>query len=94
MTAVPRDPAFWKRFSVAIHLEEDKPKSSGASASSYDDPKADDWLEGQRRKERRSCRNICFSVLGLVIFLALVVGVIIWLARHGFFMHGEEVTFP
>ena len=28
MTSVPRDPAFWRRFSMAVHLNEDAEKNS------------------------------------------------------------------
>ncbi|KAK4552902.1 hypothetical protein LTR86_010034 [Recurvomyces mirabilis] len=77
MTSVPRDPAFWKRFSTAVHLDEE---------SGYGRPElkhSDSWLARQRRKEsRRKCVcPICWLLF--FVFVAAVIGVVIWLLKSG-----------
>ncbi|KAJ5606780.1 hypothetical protein N7537_003399 [Penicillium hordei] len=71
--ALVRDPYFWKRFSAAVHMDEEsraldqgnKTKQEGAS-----------WLDRERRKSRRSI------IWGFVIFfgvvLVIVVSVVLW----------------
>ncbi|KAE8348810.1 hypothetical protein BDV28DRAFT_142655 [Aspergillus coremiiformis] len=78
--ALVRDPAFWRRFSRAIHLDEQ------AKASSPDDKCAiiysDDWIRSQRKKRRRSilCGFLIFAAFAIVIAAAVVV--IWWLQSH------------
>ncbi|KAF2168478.1 hypothetical protein M409DRAFT_21227 [Zasmidium cellare ATCC 36951] len=69
-----RDPAFWKRFSVAVHMDEEQgpePKHS------------DSWLARQKKKESRRTW-ICWTFwLCFLALIAGVVAVIIWLLSSG-----------
>ncbi|KAK1145009.1 hypothetical protein N8T08_004724 [Aspergillus melleus] len=71
--ALARDPAFWRRFSRAIHMDEEA-KSSENKEGTYN---SDTWIQSQRRKSRRSI--ICGVVLVvLVALLIAAVAVILW----------------
>ncbi|GFF42741.1 conserved hypothetical protein [Aspergillus udagawae] len=76
--ALVRDPLFWKRFSRAVHLDEE----AKAAAQNRSLVHSDNWIQAQYRKKRRSI------VCGFVIFLAitsLVAGIIVvflWLHAH------------
>ncbi|KAK4626620.1 hypothetical protein CLAFUW4_03961 [Fulvia fulva] len=73
--AVPRDPAFWKRFSVAVHEDEETGTQELKSP--------DSWLARQNKKksQRTYC---CYGFwIGFLIFIAAVVAVIIWLLSSG-----------
>ena len=74
MTAV-RDPAFWRRFSVAVHLDEEKGPlpSENSSVSSRPSLKhTDTWLEKNRKKKRRT--RLCGCAIALITILVLVAG--------------------
>ncbi|KAI4156066.1 MAG: hypothetical protein LQ340_000554 [Diploschistes diacapsis] len=99
MTAVPRDPAFWKRFSVAAHMAEDMEvqKTGYSSSSSSTRPSLkhqDSWLERQQHKNRRNKVVLWVYGLSVAALVAVMVLIIVWVSQHGFFLHGEEVTFP
>jgi len=71
--AVIKDPAFWRRFSVAVHMHEIDAETSPNKKIIREDS----WLERQRRKNKRT------RVLGLliaVIVLTVIGGVafVIW----------------
>jgi len=73
-----RDPQFWKRFSVAVHMAEvpcDEEKGSQKRSSSSVGSQ-DEWL-AQQHKEKRRCRILCVSIttaVALVIVAAAIVG--------------------
>ncbi|KAK4504369.1 hypothetical protein PRZ48_005285 [Zasmidium cellare] len=69
-----RDPAFWKRFSVAVHMDEEQgpePKHS------------DSWLARQKKKESRRTYICWIFWLCFLALIAAVVAVIIWLLSSG-----------
>ncbi|KAI6824664.1 hypothetical protein KC332_g13966 [Hortaea werneckii] len=71
--AVPRDPAFWKRFSMAVHMDEEK------GAPEY----SDSWLLRERKKKsKRTCICWTFWII-FFIFIAAIVAIIIWLLKSG-----------
>ncbi|KAF7510069.1 hypothetical protein GJ744_007173 [Endocarpon pusillum] len=80
-----RDPAFWRRFSLAVHLDEEKANPShthGAASPASLRPElkhSDTWLERNRKKRSRMV-CIGWSVsLSLVVIIAGIVLVILWL---------------
>ncbi|KAJ5225014.1 hypothetical protein N7468_006239 [Penicillium chermesinum] len=79
--ALVRDPYFWKRFSTAVHLdEESKGVQCNVEAPQTEKPPIS-WLEKERRKSKRSL------IWGFVIFFCIVLlvtgGVIVWwLSKH------------
>ncbi|KAK5122972.1 hypothetical protein LTR85_003538 [Meristemomyces frigidus] len=76
MTSVPRDPAFWKRFSYAVHMDEEKAPEQLKES--------DSWLARQQRKRSRRASYICCAFwLCFFLFIAGVVAVIIWLLKSG-----------
>ncbi|KAH2415334.1 hypothetical protein KXV81_005879 [Aspergillus fumigatus] len=85
MTRV-RDPLFWKRFSRAVHLDEE----AKAAAQNKSPVQPDNWIQAQYRKKRRSI------VCGFVIFLAiasLVAGIIVvllWLHAHDWLQDNRD----
>lgn len=110
MTAVPSDPAFWRRFSTAVHLEEDHEpltaaatphrESSSTSSSTlakHADPEkleTGNWLEHERAKQKRNRIMYPVFFISIIALIVLVILLIVWLSAHGWFMHGEKVTFP
>lgn len=94
-----RDPAFWKRFSVAVHMDEEQGEKLGAQ---YKDPYVDavnttknlllisyihrdSWLARQNsKKKNRTMVCWCFWLF-FIAFVTAVVGVIIWLVESGTF---------
>ncbi|MCJ1476284.1 hypothetical protein MMC13_004950 [Lambiella insularis] len=94
--AAVRDPAFWKRFSMAVHLDEEAATqpSTPTSAKHPDFARSESWLERQHKKKTRTRWTLCLSVLGFLCFVTLLVLVVVWLSKHGWFLHGEKVSFP
>ncbi|GLI82138.1 hypothetical protein PoHVEF18_010539 [Penicillium ochrochloron] len=83
--ALVRDPYFWKRFSTAVHQEEES-KSELECATPIKEP--DSWLERERRKRKRSL------IWGFVILFGVILlvtgGVIVWwLAKHNWLQKVE-----
>ncbi|KAB8238733.1 hypothetical protein ETB97_009893 [Aspergillus alliaceus] len=78
--ALVRDPAFWRRFSRAIHLDEEAKAS--AAENKGDNIYSDDWIQGQRKKRHRTilCGFLIFASFSIV--LAAVVVVIWWFHAH------------
>ncbi|KAE8148080.1 hypothetical protein BDV25DRAFT_159025 [Aspergillus avenaceus] len=73
------DPGFWKRFSRAIHLDEEaKASADNQGAILY----SDDWLLKERKKRRRTIICGIFIFLALVTLITAVVVVIWWLYSH------------
>ncbi|EDP48117.1 conserved hypothetical protein [Aspergillus fumigatus A1163] len=90
MTLV-RDPLFWKRFSRAVHLDEEaKAAAQNKSPGRITNEPRDNWIQAQYRKKRRSI------VCGFVIFLAiasLVAGIIVvllWLHAHDWLQDNRD----
>ncbi|KAL1591032.1 hypothetical protein WHR41_00232 [Cladosporium halotolerans] len=72
-----RDPAFWKRFSYAVHLDEEKGEKLGPQHDS------DSWLARQQSKKKNRAR-VCWGFwIVFLLFVAAVVAVIIWLVESG-----------
>jgi len=73
-----RDPAFWKRFSVAVHNAEEVDSEKGLSpASSIDTKYGADWLV-QQHKEKRKCRIMCVAITFAVILVIAAAAVLGW----------------
>ncbi|KAK3690743.1 hypothetical protein LTR37_019009 [Vermiconidia calcicola] len=74
-----RDPQFWKRFSVAVHLDEENGQTQ------HELKHSDSWLARQQRKRsRRTC--VCW--IFWLCFLAIVAGIVIfiaWALKNGLF---------
>ncbi|KAJ5273805.1 hypothetical protein N7478_008930 [Penicillium angulare] len=81
--ALVRDPYFWKRFSTAVHLDEESngsPTKMEMDTPTSEKPK-DTWLDRERRKSKKSL------IWGFVIFFCIILlvtgGVIVWwLSKH------------
>ncbi|KAF2093629.1 hypothetical protein NA57DRAFT_61335 [Rhizodiscina lignyota] len=90
--AVVRDPSFWRRFSMAVHLDEEHAdgapatSSSESTSSSRSRPQlkhAESWLERQQKKSKR---RTCICWLFWMCFFGFVAGVVIvvlWLKTSG-----------
>ncbi|KAF2186770.1 hypothetical protein K469DRAFT_145217 [Zopfia rhizophila CBS 207.26] len=73
--AMVRDPAFWRRFSVAVHQDEEAQRPELKHSES--------WLERERaKKSRRTCMCWVFW-LCLFAFVAGVVICILYLKSRG-----------
>jgi len=80
-----RDPAFWKRFSAAVHMAEEggvqlastHGSRTNSSASTFTVKDGNDWLQKQH-KERRRCRIMCAAITLLIIVLAVGGGIVAW----------------
>ncbi|KAF2274332.1 uncharacterized protein EI97DRAFT_435168, partial [Westerdykella ornata] len=72
-----RDPAFWRRFSVAVHQDEEAQLRAQAGSDSSARPElkhSESWLEEQRRKKsKRTC--MCWGFW--LVFAALVAGIVV-----------------
>ncbi|KAH9828500.1 hypothetical protein Tdes44962_MAKER02419, partial [Teratosphaeria destructans] len=81
-----RDPAFWKRFSYAVHLDEEQ------GIPRHELKNSDTWLARQQRKTSR--RAWVCPIFWLLFFgvLAAVVIVIIWALNAGAFEFGTDRT--
>ncbi|KZF22445.1 hypothetical protein L228DRAFT_268909 [Xylona heveae TC161] len=75
--ALIRDPAFWRRFSMAIHQDEEASIRSPTGSGSYE-LKQDTWLARQQKKNKR--RTILCWAFWILLLLAIgAVVVVIWL---------------
>ncbi|KAE8375546.1 hypothetical protein BDV26DRAFT_294934 [Aspergillus bertholletiae] len=70
--ALARDPAFWRRFSRAIHLDEEAKTSSTENKRGF--IYSDDWILKQRKKRRRwiCCGFLIFAAFAIVVAGAVV----------------------
>ncbi|KAI9729319.1 MAG: hypothetical protein M1834_006990 [Cirrosporium novae-zelandiae] len=88
-----KDPAFWRRFSLAVHMDEEQQNTPGAPsfASGNSDVKySANWVE-QQRKEKKRAKLLGWLIAFLfALIIAAIVFVVLWLARHGWFMHGDS----
>jgi hypothetical protein len=103
--ALVRDPFFWKRFSTAVHMDEEAkavdqgtqttpapyvPLPSLASKLQLTPPRTS-WLSRERRKRKRSI------IYGFIIFFAVVFAVaasviVWWLAKNNWLQPGPDET--
>jgi hypothetical protein len=91
MTAVPRDPAFWKRFSAAARLDKEARSLAVTAPSSgrHQQGQMESWLESQNRKRRRSRIIISTAFLAVTLFVLGLVLFLVWLSSNGWFIHGN-----
>ncbi|KAF2767854.1 hypothetical protein EJ03DRAFT_352742 [Teratosphaeria nubilosa] len=83
-----RDPAFWKHFSYAVHLDEEQ------GIPRHEMKNSDTWLARQQRKTSRRawvCPMFWLLFFGLI---AAVVIIIIWALNAGAFEFGTNKTGP
>ncbi|KIW30881.1 uncharacterized protein PV07_02573 [Cladophialophora immunda] len=88
MAAGVRDPAFWKRFSMAVHLDEEKAnisetRSTSTASSTAPLRHTETWLERNRRKQRRTRIIGCLIALAFIAVIVAVVLVLLWFAKVG-----------
>ncbi|RMZ76236.1 hypothetical protein DV738_g5049, partial [Chaetothyriales sp. CBS 135597] len=88
--AVVRDPAFWKRFSIAVHLDEEKgnfPDNQSASTghSKQTLKHTDSWLERTRKKQRRAWILGCVIALLVIATIVAAIFVIMFFLKIGIF---------
>ncbi|PYH91099.1 hypothetical protein BO71DRAFT_333001 [Aspergillus ellipticus CBS 707.79] len=87
--ALVRDPAFWRRFSLAIHLDEEAKGSNEHKDahlwSCLTTKCRDNWIRKQRQKTKRTllCGFMIFLILALIC--AAIVVVILWLKSRNWF---------
>jgi len=90
--ALIRDPAFWRRFSVAVHLDEEAGThpTMASPSSSHELKHADSWLARQRRKKhRRTC--ICWAFWIIFPLTIAAVVIVIWLlCTHKIGWHKDD----
>ncbi|KAF2492309.1 hypothetical protein BU16DRAFT_564765 [Lophium mytilinum] len=68
--AVVRDPAFWRRFSMAVHLDEEAQNPQARPELKH----SDSWLARQKTKSSRRT-FICW--IFWLVFAGLVAGIVI-----------------
>ncbi|PYI05661.1 hypothetical protein BO78DRAFT_419417 [Aspergillus sclerotiicarbonarius CBS 121057] len=85
--ALVRDPAFWKRFSAAIHLDEE---AKGGTDQRKPSIWSDNWIQSQRQKKRRTfiCGFLIFLIIAL--FIAAIVVVILWLKSRNWLRNPSD----
>ncbi|KEF56510.1 uncharacterized protein A1O9_06697 [Exophiala aquamarina CBS 119918] len=93
--AVVRDPAFWKRFSMAVHLDEEKGTISDARSTSSLDPKSgvkhsDTWLERNRKKQRQTRILGWVITFGFLIIIAAIILIVLWFLKVGPFKEKSD----
>ncbi|KAL2864949.1 uncharacterized protein BJX67DRAFT_383364 [Aspergillus lucknowensis] len=82
--ALVRDPWFWKRFSRAVHLDEEvrSPTEKGSTIWS------NHWLTNHHRKRRRSFLCGCAICVVILIVIAALAAAIWWFCAHNW-LHEE-----
>ncbi|KAL4783436.1 hypothetical protein BJX76DRAFT_357991 [Aspergillus varians] len=78
MTLV-RDPWFWRRFSRAVHLDEEVRSPTEEKKSTI---WSDNWLSNQNRKRRKSAFCGCVICFAVAVFVAAVSVAIWWFCAH------------
>ncbi|CAI7663352.1 hypothetical protein N7509_008004 [Penicillium cosmopolitanum] len=86
--ALVRDPYFWKRFSTAVHRDDQAKTQSQLDLEQAIKKQPDSWLERERQKRKRSL--ICGFIIFFCIILAVTGGVVVWwLAKHNWLQSPE-----
>ncbi|KAJ5109659.1 hypothetical protein N7532_002304 [Penicillium argentinense] len=86
--ALVRDPYFWKRFSTAVHQDDEAKTASQLNLEQATEKQPDSWLERERQKRRRSL--ICGFIIFFCIVLLVTGGVIVWwLSKHNWLQSPE-----
>ncbi|OQE35123.1 hypothetical protein PENCOP_c014G03195 [Penicillium coprophilum] len=86
--ALVRDPYFWKRFSAAVHMDEESKAVHQGTKTKQD---AASWLSSERRKSKRSLIWGC--VIFLVVVLIIIVSVVLsWLAKNNWLQPRSNIT--
>ncbi|KAL6253111.1 hypothetical protein RBB50_000832 [Rhinocladiella similis] len=83
-----RDPAFWRRFSMAVHMDEEKgnisdSRSTSTSSSNGGLKHTATWLERHRKKQRRTRIVGWLIALSFLIVIAAIVLVVLWFLNVG-----------
>ncbi|KIW69972.1 hypothetical protein PV04_02284 [Phialophora macrospora] len=87
--AAVQDPAFWKRFSVAVHQQDEEKAhmSDGRSMSTVSSTPqlkhTGSWLERNQRKQRRTRIFGWLIAFSFVIVIAAIVLVLLWFSKVG-----------
>ncbi|KAL4897499.1 hypothetical protein BDV59DRAFT_197789 [Aspergillus ambiguus] len=77
--ALVRDPAFWRRFSRAIHLDEEaKAQLSSSETLLF----SDEWIKAERRKKKRHVVCCVMLAIGILVTVVAVVIVLWWFGTH------------
>ena len=63
------------------------------SADSWRTRRSNNWLVNQRRKARKQKVRYCAGLLGIIVFVAVLVLVMIWGGRHHWWSD-DPLTFP
>ncbi|KAJ5177347.1 uncharacterized protein N7500_000046 [Penicillium coprophilum] len=86
--ALVRDPYFWKRFSTAVHMDEESKAANQGTKTKHD---AASWLSSEQRKSKRSIIWGC--VIFLVVVLIIIVSVVLsWLAKNNWLQPRSNIT--
>ncbi|CAI7596578.1 unnamed protein product [Penicillium glandicola] len=86
--ALVRDPYFWKRFSTAVHMDEE---SKAVHQGTHTKEDTASWLSREQRKSKRSIIWGCVIFLGLV--LVIIVSVVLsWLAKNNWLQPRPHTT--
>ncbi|KIV81755.1 hypothetical protein PV11_03917 [Exophiala sideris] len=83
-----RDPAFWRRFSMAVHMDEEKANISDSKSTSTTSSRpvlkpTDSWLERNRKKQRRTRMLGWLIALGFVCVVVGIIMVLLWYTKMG-----------
>ncbi|KAF2224794.1 hypothetical protein BDZ85DRAFT_280015 [Elsinoe ampelina] len=86
--ATVRDPAFWKRFSTAVHLNDVESTAGSATSSPTLNKRPtldhqDSWLDRQQKKSKKRTMICWLFWIGLLLFSAIVTAVVIYLIKSG-----------
>ncbi|OJJ51719.1 hypothetical protein ASPZODRAFT_12532 [Penicilliopsis zonata CBS 506.65] len=81
--AAVRDSGFWRRFSLAVHMDEAKAADKETFLSDY-------WIDRQQQKTRRSYCCGCAIAFLISFFIAAAVIVIWWFASHNWLKQGTK----
>ncbi|KAL1964551.1 hypothetical protein VTN77DRAFT_6848 [Rasamsonia byssochlamydoides] len=84
-----RDPLFWRRFSIAIHQDEEQNRSPDREKIA-----AESWLARQKKKRRRSKIIGCLIAFAFLIVAGGVAFVIWWLNKNDWFRRGTNTISP
>ncbi|PWY77068.1 hypothetical protein BO70DRAFT_397956 [Aspergillus heteromorphus CBS 117.55] len=87
--ALVRDPAFWRRFSLAIHLDEE---AKGSDEHKDAHLWSNNWIKKQRQKRKRTLLYGFLIFLIIVLICAGIVVVILWLKSRNWLQEKPKTT--